>query len=263
MNARNFSIVSVGLLLGAACAGSTSGGGADASTDATVDSGSDGGGGDGGACSPACGTGRTCCGGQCVNPGNDPNNCGGCGVHCSGATPYCDGSCKPTPACNADGGACGAGSTCCGTDCCGAGQLCCQPNGPLDRGPACETPTGSPPTCPQGCGPLCVSDRTLKRDIVPVDTRAILDAVVRVPVSTWSYKTDAPSIRHMGPMAQDFHGAFGLGSTDRAYDPVDAHGVTFASIQALYAIVAEQNARIERLEEDNSTLRRESTSRAR
>ena len=37
----------------------------------------------------------------------------------------------------------------------------------------------------------------------------------------------------MGPMAQHFTQAFGLGDSDCAYHPVDAHGVAFAAIQAL------------------------------
>jgi hypothetical protein len=98
---------------------------------------------------------------------------------------------------------------------------------------------------------LCVSDRLLKQDIVPVDDQHIVDAVVRMPVSTWSYKSD-PSIRHIGPMAQDFYAAFGLGKTDRAYDPIDAHGVTFAAIRGLYQKLLVQEARIERLERENA-----------
>ena len=56
-------------------------------------------------------------------------------------------------------------------------------------------------------------------------------------------------------MSQDFHDAFGLGATDLAYDPIDAHGVAFASIKGLYAVVHEQNARIDRLEQENRALR--------
>src|SRR5512140_3125215 len=254
MKTRTLSAALAGLSLSVcSCTGSTSSVAADASTDATLDSGGGDGGVDGGACATACGTGRTCCGGQCVNTGNDPLNCGACGARCTGSTPYCDGACKPAP-CDVDGGSCGAGTTCCGAQCCGATELCCQPNGPLDRGPACATPTGTPPTCPQGCGPLCVSDRNLKRDVEPVDERAVLDAVVHMPISTWAYKSE-PSVRHMGPMAQDFHAAFGLGDTDRAYHPIDAHGAAFASIQALYAMIEAQNARIERLEQENAALR--------
>jgi hypothetical protein len=100
-----------------------------------------------------------------------------------------------------------------------------------------------------------VSDRNVKRDVEPVDQDAILESVVRMPVSTWSYKSEDPSVRHMGPMAQDFQAAFGLGDTDRAYDPIDAHGVAFAAIQGLYEQMREQGARIERLERENEALR--------
>src|SRR5690348_4214445 len=34
------------------------------------------------ACSPPCAKGQLCCGGLCVNPQNDPNNCGKCGGVC-------------------------------------------------------------------------------------------------------------------------------------------------------------------------------------
>src|SRR5215470_131618 len=35
-----------------------------------------------------------CCGGFCVNPGNDIQNCGTCGHTCTGTTPYCsNGTC--------------------------------------------------------------------------------------------------------------------------------------------------------------------------
>jgi hypothetical protein len=95
----------------------------------------------------------------------------------------------------------------------------------------------------------------VKRDIEPVDDRAVLEAVARLPVSTWSYKSDDPSVRHMGPMAQDFKAAFGLGDTDRAYYPIDAHGVALASIQALYERVQEMDVRIQRLERENANLR--------
>ena len=121
--------------------------------------------------------------------------------------------------------------------------------------PVCFTPTASQPTCPAGCAPLCVSDRNLKRDVEPVDEQAVLERVARMPVSTWSYKNDDPSVRHLGPMAQDFYAAFGLGDTDRAYNSIDAHGVALAAIKALYERSREQDERIERLERENEELR--------
>jgi Chaperone of endosialidase len=100
-----------------------------------------------------------------------------------------------------------------------------------------------------------VSDRNVKRDIEVVDEQAVLESVSRMPISTWSYRTEDPSVRHLGPMAQDFHAAFGLGDSDRQYDAIDAHGVAFAAIKALNERVQEQSARIERLERENRELR--------
>ena len=82
----------------------------------------------------------------------------------------------------------------------------------------------------------------------------MLAAVAQMPVSSWAYKSDDPSVRHLGPMAQDFYSAFRLGDTDRAYDPIDAHGVALAAIKALAEQVQEQNARIESLERENREL---------
>jgi hypothetical protein len=121
--------------------------------------------------------------------------------------------------------------------------------------PICFSPNASQSTCPPGCSPLCVSDRNLKRDIEPIDEQAVLERVARMPISTWSYKTDDPSVRHLGPMAQDFHAAFGLGSTDRAYDSIDAHGVELAAIKALYDRVQRESELIDRLERENQELR--------
>jgi hypothetical protein len=137
-----------------------------------------------------------------------------------------------------------------------AGQLCCESAGPVaSLYPVCLTPTAAQPTCPAGCAPLCKSDRNAKRDIEPVDEQEVLETVAELPVSTWSYKSDDPAVRHLGPMAQDFHAAFGLGDTDRAYNAIDAHGVALAAIKALYERSQAQDARIERLEMENRDLR--------
>ncbi len=43
----------------------------------------------------------------------------------------------------------------------------------------------------------------------------------------------------MGPMAQDFYAAFGLGIDDKHIVTVDADGVAFAAIQGLYELIEE------------------------
>jgi hypothetical protein len=154
------------------------------------------------------------------------------------------------------GGNCSASEVCCGTGCCTSGQICCLAVGPTDA-IECYTPTAAQPTCPVGCGGnACLSDRALKRDFEPVDSQSVLERMSRLPITTWSYKSDDPSVRHMGMMAQDFHAEFGLGDTDKAYSPIDAHGVEMAAIQALYERLLAQEALIRKLEEENGRLRR-------
>ena len=69
---------------------------------------------------------------------------------------------------------------------------------------------------------------------VPADRHEILARLVRLPVSVWTYGFDDDSVRHLGPMAQDFAAAFGLGDDDRVIDMVDANGVVMAAVQALH-----------------------------
>lgn len=79
-----------------------------------------------------------------------------------------------------------------------------------------------------------VSDRNVKSNFSDVDGQALLERLAALPVSTWNYKAQADSIRHMGPTAQDFRAAFGLGEDDRHISNVDAEGIALAAIQALY-----------------------------
>ncbi|MEL7252760.1 MAG: tail fiber domain-containing protein [Pseudomonadota bacterium] len=93
------------------------------------------------------------------------------------------------------------------------------------------------------------SDRNSKTGISPVDPAEILAKVEALPVSHWSYKTDAESgVSHIGPMAQDFYAAFGTGATDKGISSLDSSGVALAAIQAL-------SQRIEELEQELDALR--------
>ena len=164
----------------------------------------------GAACTPACDQFTKCCNSACINPNNDPLNCGGCGISCTGDTSYCDnGQCEKPP-CSSGAPVCDSTQFCCAEQCCNAGQICCNFAGPQDY-TACFTPTSTSPTCPVGCGG-CVSDRN---DLEPVDPESVLERVSRMPITTWSYKSDDPSVRHMGMMAQDFYEEFSLGNTDK------------------------------------------------
>ncbi len=84
------------------------------------------------------------------------------------------------------------------------------------------------------------SDRETKEHVQSVDTVAVLRKVTSMPISTWNYKSQDPAVRHIGPMAQDFHAAFGLGETPKGISTIDADGVALAAIQALNAKLEQQ-----------------------
>ena len=92
------------------------------------------------------------------------------------------------------------------------------------------------------------SDRNLKEHFTPVDPRAVLAKLVATPVTEWNLVSQDPAIRHIGPMAQDFKAAFGVGEDDRHISTTDADGVAFAAIQGLYQELKARDARIAGLE---------------
>lgn len=77
-----------------------------------------------------------------------------------------------------------------------------------------------------------LSDRNSKTQVKGLDSNEILNKVVSLPLSSWSYKDDL-AVRHIGPMAQDFHTTFGLGGSNKSIATVDASGVALVAIQAL------------------------------
>lgn len=101
-----------------------------------------------------------------------------------------------------------------------------------------------------------VSDRNLKENFAIADGQEVLERLSKVPITTWNYKAQDDSIRHMGPVAQDFYAAFGLGEDERLISTIDADGVALAAIQGLYEISKSQASRIQRLEAENAALAR-------
>jgi hypothetical protein len=99
-----------------------------------------------------------------------------------------------------------------------------------------------------------VSDRNLKENFTPVDGQQVLTSLAEIPITTWNYKAQENSIRHMGPVAQDFYAAFALGESETAISTVDADGVALAAIQGLYQLSQEQAAQIQALQAENASL---------
>ncbi|HMP35754.1 MAG TPA: tail fiber domain-containing protein [Kiritimatiellia bacterium] len=107
-----------------------------------------------------------------------------------------------------------------------------------------------------------ISDVNAKEGFASVDTREVLERVAALPITTWRYKGQDAEIRHIGPTAQDFYRAFGVGDAPGyGITAVDADGVALAAIQALASEVRDQRSdvggRMAELEEENRVLREE------
>ncbi len=104
-----------------------------------------------------------------------------------------------------------------------------------------------------------ISDSTKKEKIIPVDEEALLKKISEFKLGTWNYKGQDPKIyRHYGPMAQDFHHAFGRDSigtigNDTLINQSDLMGVSFTAIQAL----EKRTEKIEQQQQQISALKKE------
>lgn len=93
-----------------------------------------------------------------------------------------------------------------------------------------------------------LSDAHQKEHFRDLDGEDVLARLARVPVREWSYKTQGHAVRHVGPTAQDFHAAFGLGENPLRISTLDPDGIALKGIQAL-------DARTVALASENAALR--------
>jgi hypothetical protein len=103
-----------------------------------------------------------------------------------------------------------------------------------------------------------ISDRNLKRNFSAVSGISILEKIAAMPITTWNYRAQDESIRHIGPMAQDFYAAFGVGEDDKHISTVDADGVALAAIKELYSrnrVLEAEVAELQRLVSELSKSR--------
>jgi hypothetical protein len=116
-------------------------------------------------------------------------------------------------------------------------------------------------------GVVLTSDRNAKENFADLDSGEVLAKVVALPVAEWNYRNDPAGTKHIGPVAQDFHTAFGLnGADDKHISVVDEGGVALAAIQGLNekvegrsqkeeAGIQKSEARIQKLEAENEELK--------
>ncbi len=98
-----------------------------------------------------------------------------------------------------------------------------------------------------------LSSRESKAVIGEIDRGRVLERLLELPISEWRYHTEGPGMRHLGPTAEDFHAAFGLGLGGDGIPLLDATGIALAAIQGLKAA---HDAEIKRLTAEIAALRR-------
>jgi trimeric autotransporter adhesin len=86
------------------------------------------------------------------------------------------------------------------------------------------------------------SARASKTRFAPINAMSILDKVVAMPITTWSYRNAQTEGMHMGPVAEDFKASFGLAGDGKSIGTVDADGVALAAIQGLNQKLESENA---------------------
>ncbi len=100
------------------------------------------------------------------------------------------------------------------------------------------------------------SDRNAKENFTTLDGKTVLAKVAALPMTKWNYKDDLADTKHIGPMAQDFHAAFGLnGSDDKHISVVDEGGVALAAIQGLNQKLNEKDVEIQDLKREVGNLK--------
>lgn len=109
-----------------------------------------------------------------------------------------------------------------------------------DLSTGCDLPAGSGDWS-------CTSSRLTKDDFRPLDGETVLGKVAGLSIQEWSYKTER-GVRHVGPTAEDFHAAFGLGPDSKSIGLIDENGISLLAIQAL-------ETRTAALKRDNDELR--------
>ena len=86
----------------------------------------------------------------------------------------------------------------------------------------------------------------------------VLSRLRNIQVSTWNYIAEGRTVRHMGPMAEDFYQAFKLGTGNTSIGVQDLAGVSLSAIQDLDQRTTElqqKTAEVDQLRQELDELR--------
>ena len=113
----------------------------------------------------------------------------------------------------------------------------------------CQIPAG-------GGAWSCTSSRETKTDFTTMNPIDVLTRVASLQMTQWRYRTEVSGARHVGPMAEDFHAAFGLGDSTKTINVMDASGIALAAIQGLHQMVKDKNREIDTLKRDLAAIKK-------
>ena len=103
---------------------------------------------------------------------------------------------------------------------------------------------------------VVVSDRNAKKNFQSVDTVAMLEKLAAIPIERWNYQWEKDSdVPHLGPMAQDFKGAFYPGRDDKTISMLEFDGVALAALQGLNRKLDEKDAEVQALKQSVAELK--------
>jgi hypothetical protein len=103
---------------------------------------------------------------------------------------------------------------------------------------------------------VVVSDRNAKKNFQSVDTVAMLEKLAAIPIERWNYQWEKDSdVPHLGPMAQDFKGAFYPGRDDKTISMLEFDGVALAALQGLNQKLEEKDVEIQALKQSVAELK--------
>jgi trimeric autotransporter adhesin len=103
---------------------------------------------------------------------------------------------------------------------------------------------------PAGSGVFnCTSSRTTKENFLAIDGEELLASLRQIPVTSWNYVSEGRQARHIGPMAEDFYAAFGLGTSNTSIGVQDLAGISIAAVKALEERTAQLQAKTAEVDE--------------
>jgi hypothetical protein len=78
------------------------------------------------------------------------------------------------------------------------------------------------------------SSEALKENFTQLDKEEILNKISQLRLEQWNYKVEDDTVKHIGPIAEQFYDLFGLGGSSKTVSSIDPAGIALVGVQALF-----------------------------